>query len=45
MYYLSNYQRKGEGPKELIDGNLAASGSKLQNIVELVNKEQNYKEQ
>ena len=43
MYYLNYYQRKGEGPKELIDGNLAASGSKLQNIVELVNKEKNYR--
>ena len=43
MYYLNYYQRKGEGPKELIDGNLAVSGSKLQNIVELVNKEKNYR--
>lgn len=43
MYYLNYYQRKGEGPKELIDGNLATSGSKLQNIVELVNKEKNYR--
>ena len=43
MYYLSNYLRNGRRPKELIDGNLAASGSKLQNIVELVNREENYK--
>ena len=42
MYYLDNYQRHGERPEELIDGNLATSGSKLQNIVELVNKEKNY---
>ena len=43
MYYLDNYQRHGERPEELIDGNLAASGSKIQNIVELVNREKNYK--
>ena len=43
MYYLNNYLRNGKRPKELIDGNLAASGSKLQNIVELVNREKNYK--
>ena len=42
MYYLNNYQKLGERPEELIDGNLAASGSKLQNIVELVNREENY---
>ena len=43
MYYLNNYKKLGEKPEELVDGNLAASGSKLQNIVELVNREENYK--
>lgn len=43
MYYLNNYQKSGERPEEMVDGNLAASGSKIQNIVELVNREENYK--
>ena len=42
MYYLDNYQKYGERPEELIDGNLAASGSKIQNIVELIDREKNY---
>ncbi len=42
MYYLSNYSLKGVRPKELVDGNLAASGSKLQKMVELINPESNY---
>ena len=42
MYYLDNYLKNGKPPRELIDGNLAASGSKIQNIVELIDREKNY---
>ena len=41
MYYLSNLVEDGEPPEDLTDGNLAATGSKIENMVGLINDEQN----
>ena len=43
MYYLSDLVDLGVPPDNLVDGNLAATGSKIENIASLINKEENYK--
>ena len=43
MYYLKDIEALGRPPKNLVDGNLAATGSKIENIAGLINKEENYK--
>ena len=43
MYYLRDLTQIGRPPENLVDGNLAATGSKIENIAGLINKEQNYK--
>lgn len=42
MYYLRDLVQIGRPPENLVDGNLAATGSKIENIVGLINKENNY---
>lgn len=42
MYYLRDLTQLGMPPENLVDGNLAATGSKIENIAGLINKEQNY---
>ena len=42
MYYLRNYVQLGMAPEQLTDGNLAATGSKIENIAGLINRENNY---
>ena len=42
MYYLQNLVQLGMPPENLIDGNLAATGSKIENIASLINKKDNY---
>ena len=41
MYYLRRMEQKGRPPEDLVDGNLAATGSKIENMVGLINDEQN----
>lgn len=43
MYYLNSLQMIGLPPRNLVDSNLAATGSKIENIAGLINKEANYK--
>ena len=43
MYYLNTLQTLGFPPKNLVDGNLAATGSKIENMAGLINREENYK--
>lgn len=43
MYYLRDLVQLGRPPKNLVDGNLAATGSKIENIAGLINREENYK--
>jgi len=43
MYYLRDMVQLGRPPKNLVDGNLAATGSKIENIAGLINREENYK--
>lgn len=43
MYYLRDLTQFGRPPENLVDGNLAATGSKIQNMASLINKESNYK--
>lgn len=43
MYYLRDLEQLGRPPENLVDGNLAATGSKIENIAGLINKEENYK--
>ena len=43
MYYLRNYVQLGMAPEQLTDGNLATTGSKIENIAGLLNRENNYK--
>ena len=43
MYYLRDLTQIGRPPENLVDGNLAASGSKIENIAGLINREENYK--
>ena len=42
MYYLRDLSQLGRPPKKLVDGNLAATGSKIENISGLINKDANY---
>ena len=42
MYYLRDLVQLGRPPKNLVDGNLAATGSKIENIAGLINRENNY---
>ena len=42
MYYLNNYIKLGEKPEELIDKNLSTNAEKLKNLIEMVNRQQNY---
>lgn len=42
MYYLRDLVQIGRPPENLVDGNLAATGSKIENMVGLINKENNY---
>ena len=37
MYYLRDLVQLGEPPENLVDGNLAATGSKIENIAGLIN--------
>ena len=43
MYYLNSLQMIGMPPENLVDSNLAATGSKIENIASLINKDANYK--
>ena len=43
MYYLRDLTQIGIPPENLVDGNLAATGSKIENIAGLINREENYK--
>ena len=43
IYYLSSLQMIGLPPRNLVDSNLSATGSKIENIASLINKEANYK--
>ena len=43
MYYLNSLQMIGMPPDNLVDSNLAATGSKIENIASLINKNANYK--
>ena len=43
MYYLNSLQMIGMPPENLVDSNLAATGSKIENIAGLINKDANYK--
>ncbi len=43
MYYLNSLQMIGMPPENLVDSNLATSGSKIENMASLINKEENYK--
>ena len=43
MYYLRDLVQLGRPPENLVDGNLAATGSKIENLAGLINREQNYK--
>ena len=43
MYYLNTLQTLGFPPENLVDGNLAATGSKMENMAGLINREENYK--
>ena len=43
MYYLNSLQMIGLPPRNLVDSNLAATGSKIENIAGLINKDANYK--
>lgn len=42
MYYLRDMVQLGRPPKDLVDGNLAATGSKIENMADLINREENY---
>ena len=42
IYYLRELVQLGRPPKKLVDGNLAATGSKIENIAGLINKDANY---
>lgn len=42
MYYMKHYLRNNKAPKNLIDDNLKQTGSTIESIVTLKNKEQNY---
>ena len=42
MYYLRDLVQLGMPPENLVDGNLAATGSKIENIAGLINKDANY---
>ena len=42
MYYLRELSQLGRPPKKLVDGNLSATGSKIENITCLINKDANY---
>ena len=42
MYYLRDLVQLGRPPENLVDGNLAATGSKIENIAGLINKDANY---
>ena len=43
MYYLRELTQVGRPPRNLVDGNLAATGTKIENMAGLVNREDNYK--
>ena len=43
MYYLRDMVQLGRPPKNLVDGNLVATGSEIENIAELINREESYK--
>ena len=43
MYYLRELSQVGRPPRNLVDGNLAATGTKIENMAGLVNREDNYK--
>ena len=43
MYYLNSLQMIGVPPDNLVDSNLAATGSKIENIAGLINKDDNYR--
>lgn len=42
MYYLRDMVQLGRPPENLVDGNLAATGSKIENMADLINREENY---
>ena len=42
MYYLKTLSEKGRPPKDIVDDNLSATGTKIMNLAGLMNKEQNY---
>ena len=42
MYYLNNYTKLGTKPDDIIDKNLSTNAEKLKNLIEMVNRQQNY---
>ena len=42
MYYLKTLSEKGRPPKDIVDDNLSATGTKIMNLAGLMNREQNY---
>ena len=42
MYYLDNYIKLGSKPEDMIDKNLTTNAEKLRNLIQMVNKKQNY---
>ena len=42
MYYMDNYIKLNTKPRDLIDKNLATNAEKLKNLIQMVNKNENY---
>jgi len=42
MYYLDNYVKLGIKPRDFTDRNLTTNADKLKNLIEMINRKQNY---
>ncbi len=42
MYYLKNYVEYNKAPRDLVDSNLATTGNKIENFLNIMNPEKNY---
>jgi len=42
MYYLNDYVKLGRKPLEIIDKNLTTNAEKLRNLIEMINRKENY---
>lgn len=42
MYYLNDYVKLGSKPEEIIDKNLTTNAEKLRNLIEMINRKENY---